>query len=128
MIYSHYYARSRARVRVVLILWCIIMARKPLKNKFLIQMQILMFIKSGYSVRSSLEYLKLSENTFYRWLKEDCNFKDKYLNARRGQEDFYFKKINKLITKPQNKKRKTQIDELKWRFGRMKLRKYKIFN
>lgn len=102
------------------------MVRKVMKNKWRIQSNMLMFIRAGYSARSSLAYEKITEQTFYRWLREDSVFQTQYAKARHRQDIFYQKKIDKLSGKFPSKKRVKEIDAIKWQHGRMKAKKYKV--
>ena len=104
------------------------------------ELLILQMVQFGYSIRTILSDKRHmpSENTFYRWLREDTDFKNKYIRARHRQVEFYNKKIDGLINKPLNikpgtrnierklkvKERIEQVDAIKWQYGRLKPKKY----
>ncbi len=96
------------------------------QEKKTIKKKVLQYIRQGESVYSMTKDNKnqiVSENTLYKWLNKDKQFRERYTRARAAQALFSVEKIDNAILEVKNKTGLTredidilriEVDAIKW--------------
>ena len=78
-------------------------------------------IAKGLSAKQSIFDNGITEQTFYRWIREDKALLLRYQNAKAQQAERYQAVISEQLQQPSKRK----AWALMWHFGRLKLKKHK---
>lgn len=96
--------------------------RTPLPEKEQLISLILVDIANGLSARQAIIDNGITEQTFYRWIREDKALLLRYQGARTQQAARYRAVIDEQLQQPSKRK----AWALMWHFGRLKPKRYKL--
>lgn len=93
---------------------------------------ILKIISEGGTLDEAAQSVKVTRSTICRWLQDDSEFRDKYVQAREDQGDWFADKIASLALDDQRDGSDitARVNALKWLAGKRKPKVYgdKVIN
>jgi hypothetical protein len=87
---------------------------------------ILEIIREGGTLDKAAEAVKVTRQTICRWLQDDSAFRDKYVQAREDQGDWFADKVADIALDParEGSDITARVNALKWLAGKRKPKVY----